>query len=86
MASEAVMKPAPMVQWLTHRLVGLQVLRYVSVPILTYSGVLKVQWVGRKGGNVLCNDALSTIYLRYGVGHMDKNYSDSERNPTAATT
>ena len=30
--------------------------------------------------NVLCNDALNTFYLRlYGVRHMVKNYSDSER-------
>ena len=38
---------------------------------------------GRKEGNVLFNDALNTIYLRlYGVGHMVKDHSDSERgNP-----
>ena len=36
---------------------------------------------GRK--NVLFNDALNTFYLRlYGVGHMVKDHSDSERgNP-----
>ena len=36
-----------------------------------------------KEGNVLFNDALNTLYLRlYGVGHMVKDYSDSERrNP-----
>ena len=34
----------------------------------------------RKEGNVLFNDALNTFYLRlYGVGHMVKNHSDSER-------
>ena len=34
----------------------------------------------RKEGNVLFNDALNTIYLRlYGVGHMLKDHSDSER-------
>ena len=33
-----------------------------------------------KEGNVLCNDELNTFYLwLYGVGHMVKNYSDSER-------
>ena len=34
-------------------------------------------------GNVLLNDALNTFYLRlYGVGHMVKDHSDSERgNP-----
>ena len=38
---------------------------------------------GRKEGNVLFNDALNTIYLRlYGVRHMVKDHSDSERgNP-----
>ena len=37
---------------------------------------------GRKG-NVLFNDALNTFYLQlYGVGHMVKDHSDSERgNP-----
>ena len=32
------------------------------------------------GGNVLFNDTLNTFYLRlYGVGHMVKDHSDSER-------
>ena len=35
---------------------------------------------GRKEGNVLFNDTLNTFYLRlYGVRHMVKNHSDSER-------
>ena len=35
---------------------------------------------GRKEGNVLFNDALNTFYLRlYGVRHMVKDHSDSER-------
>ena len=36
-----------------------------------------------KEGNVLFNNALNTFYLRlYGVGHMVKDHSDSERgNP-----
>ena len=36
-----------------------------------------------KEEHVLFNDALSTLYLRlYGVGHMAKDHSDSEReNP-----
>ena len=39
--------------------------------------------MGRKEGNVLFNDALNTFYLRlYGVIHMVKDHSDSERgNP-----
>ena len=38
---------------------------------------------GRKEGNVLFNDTLNTFYLRlYGIGHMVKDHSDSERgNP-----
>ena len=38
---------------------------------------------GRKEGNILFNDALNIFYLRlYGVTHMVKNHSDSERgNP-----
>ena len=40
----------------------------------------------RKEGNVLFNDALNTFYLRlYGIGHMVKYHSDSERKPAAAT-
>ena len=36
--------------------------------------------VPRKEGNVLFNDALNTFYLRsYGVRHMVKDHSDSER-------
>ena len=43
-------------------------------------------WEGRKEGNILFNDALNTFYLRlYGVGHMVKYHSDSERKPAAAT-
>ena len=35
---------------------------------------------GRKKGNVLFNDALNTFYLQlYGVRHMVKSHSDSER-------
>ena len=38
---------------------------------------------GRKEGNVLFNDALNTFYLQlYGVRHMVKDHSNSERgNP-----
>ena len=39
-----------------------------------------------KEGNVLFNNALNTFYLRlYGVRHMVKDHSDSERKPAAAT-
>ena len=38
---------------------------------------------GMKEGNILFNDTLNTFYLLlYGVGHMVKDHSDSERgNP-----
>ena len=41
------------------------------------------QPIGRKEGNVLFNDTLNTFYLwLYGIGHMVKDHSDSERgNP-----
>ena len=43
--------------------------------------------VARKEGNVLFNDALNTFYLRlYGIEHMLKDHSDSERKPAADTT
>ena len=50
------------------------------------SGIWLCTWVshrGRKEGTVLFNDALNTFYLRlYGVRHMVKDHSDSERgNP-----
>ena len=36
--------------------------------------------IGRKEGNVLFNDTLNTFYLwLYGVRHMVKDHSDSER-------
>ena len=36
--------------------------------------------LSRKEGNVLFNDALNTFYLRlYGVRHIVKDHSDSER-------
>ena len=37
----------------------------------------------QEGANVVFNDAINTFYLRlYGVGHMVKDHSDSERgNP-----
>ena len=40
-------------------------------------------FIRRKEGNVLINDALNTFYLRlYGVRHMVKDHSDSQKgNP-----
>ena len=45
--------------------------------------MLKYPILGRKEGNVLFKDVLNTFYLRlYGVRHMVKDHSDSERgNP-----
>ena len=56
------------------------------IEISTTEGVLFLSLLpndGRKEGNVLFNDALNTFYLRlYGVRHMVKDHSDSERgNP-----
>ena len=43
------------------------------------SGVLSSN-PGTQEGSVLFNDALNTFYLRlYGIRHMVKNHSDSER-------
>ena len=52
---------------------------YISLLILYVSRY----WKERKEGNVLFNDALNTFYLRlYGVRHMAKYHTDSERgNP-----
>ena len=42
-----------------------------------------LQNITQKEGIVLFNDALNTLYLRlYGVGHMVKYHSDSEREET----
>ena len=58
--------------------------------LLTYSLIniiyLNIITARRKEGNVLFNDALNTIYLRlYGIRHMVKNHSDSEKGNLAAT-
>ena len=46
----------------------------------------KGHYVDKRERNVLFNDALNTFYLQlYGVGHMVKDHSDSERKPTATT-
>ena len=58
----------------------------VAKSLGSHLGTRSKSWVfkeGRKEGNVLFNDALNTFYLRlYGVRHMVKDHSDSERgNP-----
>ena len=50
-------------------------------------GIVNYNTYGRKEGNILFNDTLNTFDLRlYGVGHMVKDHSDSERGKPAATT
>ena len=85
-------KPASVAQWVRHRPCDLE------VPSFDPSTSSNPEWKegGKKeegthfnygyrkeDGNVLFNDALNTFYLRlYGVGHMVKDHSDSERgNP-----
>ena len=47
----------------------------------------KINAYKMKEGNVLFNDALNTFYLRlYGVRHMVKDHSDSEKRKPAAAT
>ena len=50
-----------------------------------FNDALNTFFIYRKEGNVLFNDALNTFYLRlYGVRHMVKDHSDSEKgNPLA---
>ena len=39
-----------------------------------------------KEGNVLFNDTLNTFYLwLYGIRHIGKDHSDSEKKPAATT-
>ena len=56
---------------------------YVGPNTSVYIKIVIINLVGRKEGNVLFNDTLNTFYLRlYGVTHMVKDHSDSERgNP-----
>ena len=58
--------------------VGLVTVRIYLIPIMKLL----------EGRSVLFNDALNTFYLRlYGVGHMVKDHSDSERgNPLQKKT
>ena len=51
--------------------------------ILTSYYLYNLSHMGWKEGHISFNDTLNTFYLRlYGVGHMVKNHSDSERrNP-----
>ena len=56
-----------------------------DTPVVDDTPVME-HWLEWKEGNVLFNDALNTFYLRlYGVGHMVKYHSDSEKKPATAT-
>ena len=60
--------------------------RDVCVPLLVQTAAIVVSVLEkkRKEGNVLFNDALNTFYLRlYGVRHMVKDHSDSEKGNAA---
>ena len=47
---------------------------------MTFVNPVVQHWLEQKEGNVLFNDELNTFYLRlYGVKHMVKDHSDSER-------
>ena len=52
----------------------------LKIQVIFYIHIIET---GRKEGNVLFNDTLNTFYLRlYGVRHVVKDHSDSERrNP-----
>ena len=51
-----------------------------TTPVLLHDNARVPNALGRTEGNVLFNDALNTFYLRlYGVRHMVKDHSDSER-------
>ena len=62
-----------------------RVFRDCTNPLDTFNDTELVKRYGRKEGkgNVLFNDTLNTFYLRlYGVRHMVKDHSESERgNP-----
>ena len=54
--------------------------------LMTHSTHCIYSYMEGKEGNVLLNDALNTFYLRlYGIRHMVKDHSDSERKSAAAT-
>ena len=59
----------------------------VHAPLVTRTPLVAlVDAENRTEGNVLFNDALNTFYLRlYGIRHMVKDHSDSERKPAATT-
>ena len=61
-------------------------LYYTSCGVLAKIRNSSICPLGGKEGNVLFNDALNTFYLQlYGVRHMVKDHSDSERKPAATT-
>ena len=56
------------------------VLPMLNDPSTTKTKSMMLLQTARNEGNVLFNDALNTFYLRlYGVKHMVKDHSDSEK-------
>ena len=50
------------------------------VHTMAFGTMEEMFYLMKEGRSVLYNDALNTFYLRlYGVGHMVKDHSDSER-------
>ena len=70
---------------MTKRMVFNKIRQYNIHIFDIFDKIILIEWKnsGRKEGNVLFNDSLNTFYLRlYGVRHMVKNHSDSEKgNP-----
>ena len=57
-----------------------EMIKNVETYHLHHTGPLLCRQEVRKEGNILFNDALNTFYLRlYGVRHMVKDHSDTER-------
>ena len=56
---------------------GSNAMHDLNVPNVIYHNFSSIR---KEGRNFVFNDALNTFYLRlYGVGHMVKDHSDSER-------
>ena len=77
----------PISRWHNHCAIGAGILKRIknlfNQWVVLLAGV-SVQNRGKeRKGNVLFNDALNTFYLRlYGVRHMVKDHSDSDRGNT----
>ena len=60
---------------------------YLCIYVCTYIGMCVYVHIYERKGNIVFNDTFNTFYLRlYGVRHMVKDHSDSERAKPAAAT